>query len=292
MEQLIGADIYHGTKVDWTKFNPDFLSVKCTQGNTFFDPMYIENITQARKKNIPLIHMHFARNQGATADINPDIEADFFLAHCDLKTGDCIALDAETGQTDTWKETFMHYVSGKTGIQVDCIFIYPVLGIDLGQLWACRYWVNDGQNHLAQYPPNLGGFKIFTIGQYTSKGTIKGITGNADLDVFYGTKDQLKKLGKSPTIPVVSETTQIPVETTQPAIETPLASIPATSEPPVADNTSSTSSIPITIVQDTTAAGPTSGTYTMQSTQNYAQSTQNYANLTSKILQWLKSWFL
>lgn len=182
-------DISHYQAINWSKFKPEILIAKCTESTNYFDPTYTKNKDESKKRGIPFISYHFAR-QG-----DPKKEAAYFLS----KAGDCdgYALDAETGQTAAWCKTFVEELKN-TGKH---IIIYTPQSLDTSGIeaikWIPRYkfpgWDarDDGKPDF-DYQPK----KEWDIWQYTSNGTMEGVSGRVDLNVV---KDEIFDLLKGVT---------------------------------------------------------------------------------------------
>lgn len=64
---LKGIDAYHGDTKDWTKYKPDFLSAKATQGTQHVDSSFQANRAKAKATGIPFQAYHFAEPGNALA---------------------------------------------------------------------------------------------------------------------------------------------------------------------------------------------------------------------------------
>jgi len=180
---LYGADASHYQReVPKTSF----AICKCTESLSFVDPTYKAKKKFCRDNGILFGAYHFLHN-------NPIEEAKHFLNNIgDLKEGELVALDAETGQSPELCEKFLKYVENKLGFKP---FIYaPVKNWNKSvdyPLWVARYGRNNGKINEDQ-PPNIGKFKDWVIWQYTSANGL-------DRDVFRGTIEELKKYGNKLT---------------------------------------------------------------------------------------------
>lgn len=192
-----GVDISHWNRVDWSKFNPDFLFIKATQGIAFVDPEFKENQLEARKKDIVLGYYHFA--QGFT----PKYEAQHFCRVVKPKKGELIALDWEIKHKHP-VEWCLEWLKEVEKIQGFKPLIYlneatvrrydwsPVVKNDNG-LWLAKYGWNSGW---MGKPPKSYEWPFWAIWQYTSRGRIKGVKGWVDLNFTPMNKETLRKYGK------------------------------------------------------------------------------------------------
>jgi len=196
-----GLDCSHwqGT-INWSLVKNDnikFAFAKCTQGNSFKDAKYYNNKISCQANDILFGSYHFA-NGG-----DPIQEADFYVANIGaLKKGELMCLDWEISHSNPvdWCKKFLDRVYSRSGVRP---FLYtnearvkslnwkPVVDGNYG-LWVAKYGINNGQMNTK---PDTGAWDFYAIWQYTSKGSVKGITGNVDLDTYNGSLDSLKKYG-------------------------------------------------------------------------------------------------
>ena len=168
----------------------DAVIVKATEGTGFVDPFCDAIIQQAMSTGIPWGFYHFAGDGDATS------EAAFFLDNCRNYFGQGIpVLDWEDNQSVDWVNAFVEYVHTQTGVW-PWIYANPWRFNQGGVSPNCARWV-------AGYPevtsptwsqaqgwecPSADGNVV--AWQFCSDGTVNGIDGNVDLDLFYGTKEQ------------------------------------------------------------------------------------------------------
>ena len=232
MQQLLGCD---ESRYQATFVEKSFVICKCTEGLGEVDSTYASKKAQARTDGIIFGSYHFADSTDVSEAEN---EAKHFLANVgDIQPGDLLALDAEIGQSAEWCKTFLDYVTAQVGFKP---FIYAPVGawteaLDY-PLWIARYGRNNGNINLDQ-PPAIGKWSNWTIWQYSS-------ANNLDLDVFYGTIDQLKAYGKLATqTPVEDPTPSEPINVPQMVENVPLVNTVPLS---ALQNDTTTSTIPTT----------------------------------------------
>jgi GH25 family lysozyme M1 (1,4-beta-N-acetylmuramidase) len=197
-----GIDVSHwqGT-IDWAKVagaGKRFAIIKATDSTDYVDPMYATNHAQAKANGIWTGAYHFARPDATANDAA--IEAAWFVAHANLGAGDLIpALDLEvsgglsiTG-LQAWVMAFVGEVTAQTGVR-PMIYTSPAFWkkymgdttalADAGYktLWVAHWGVSA-----PTVPANNWGGNGWTFWQYTSDGTVPGITGRVDLDRYNGT---------------------------------------------------------------------------------------------------------
>jgi GH25 family lysozyme M1 (1,4-beta-N-acetylmuramidase) len=198
---LEGIDVSHwqGT-IDWTKVaaaGKKFAIIKATESTNYIDPMYATNHAGAKSAGLWTGAYHFAQPSTNTNDAV--LEADYFAAHINLGPGDLIpALDLEVSgglsvtALKAWVMSFMKEVTARVGtrpmIYTSPSFWSKYMGnttalADAGYttLWIAHWGVTS-----PTVPANNWGGHGWTFWQYTSSGTVPGITGRVDLDRFNG----------------------------------------------------------------------------------------------------------
>ena len=199
---LEGVDVSHwqGT-ITWSKVaaaGKKFAIIKATEDANYIDPTFATNHAAAKAAGLWTGAYHFARPSTASGDAI--LEADWFAAHAGLGAGDLIpALDLEdsgglsVANLQTWVKTFLDEVTLKVGMR-PMIYTSPsfwrtYMGdshalADAGYqtLWVAHWGVTS-----PSVPANNWGGHGWTFWQYTSSGTVDGITGRVDLDRFNGT---------------------------------------------------------------------------------------------------------
>lgn len=168
----------------------DAVIVKATEGTDFVDPYCDSIIQQAMATSMPWGFYHFAGDGDAVA------EAAFYVDNCRNYFGQGIpVLDCEGNQSVDWINAFAEYVHAQTDVW-PWIYANPWRFNQGGVNQNCARWV-------ASYPdvasptwsqaqswdcPAADGNVV--AWQFCSDGTVNGIAGNVDLDLFYGSKEQ------------------------------------------------------------------------------------------------------
>lgn len=176
-----GADLSHHNKdvslarAQSRGFN-GFLSLKCTQGDGFVDPMYKFRRDQARTLGMPVGPYHF----GETSRPRPQVE--HFLSHAGILANDFRwMLDVEDdsnndsffskmsiGQRTDWVGSFVSLGFAEVGIKP---FIYIPDEMPLEETFGCPHWAM--RYHPSNEPPTpCPPWHRYTLRQYTD-----GVTG-------------------------------------------------------------------------------------------------------------------
>ncbi len=200
-----GIDVshYQGT-VNWTNvYNAGrvFALAKSSESvNPAYDDAYfVANMTKAKAVGVLIGPYHFARpldNPGASGATN---EADWFISRAgQYMTAGYLrpVLDLESGGNpdktvlSTWANAFCNRIKQVKGVS-------PI--IYTGQYFASAYLNNTLTNWpvwIAQYPyfpdpqngnPSATPWSSWSFWQFSSTGTVAGVSGNCDEDVFNGT---------------------------------------------------------------------------------------------------------
>lgn len=192
-----GIDVSHwqGT-IDWAKVKAagkTFAFAKATEGIGFKDDHYDRNKAGAMGQGIKFGAYHFAR----PGSNNPVVEADWFVQEMELQRGMMIpAMDLEVtgglGPTalTTWAKAWLQRVYERTGVRP---LIYTSPSFWRNNLNDTRWFADNGYSVLwvahwnttsPSVPGSNWGGKSWTFWQYTSDGTVPGISGRVDLNRY------------------------------------------------------------------------------------------------------------
>lgn len=198
---LPGIDVsrWQGT-IDYAKVKASgmrFVVAKATEGIGYLDSAWATNRGGAAAAGLAVTGYHFAR-----PDLNPTDpvgEADWFVSQLGLTPGMLVpALDIERAGSMTvaarqaWVEAWLAEVYAKTGVR-PMIYTSPsfwktYLGdtrqfADEGYtvLWVAHWFVNSPTT-----PASNWGGRGWTFWQYDDCGTVPGIGGCVDMDLFNG----------------------------------------------------------------------------------------------------------
>lgn len=229
-DQLPGIDVSHWQEaIDWTQVAASgqrFAFAKATEGRTYVDPRYAANKAGAATVGIAFGAYHFARPDDSANDAI--LEADHFVDVAQLVPGDLLpVLDIErTGglsraEVTTWILTWLGRVTERLGVR-PMVYTSPngwnqrtgdttaVADAGYTVLWVA-HWGVDSPTVPAQDWAGNG----WTFWQYTDCGTVPGIAGCVDMDVYDGT-DLGPVTIPSPDVTPPSVTIAPPVELTDP----------------------------------------------------------------------------
>lgn len=202
--EALGIDVshYQGT-INWSKVagaGKSFAFLKATQGTGYSDPTYVTNRTNANAAGIPTGAYHFANvTTSPSAGAGAKAEADWFVSVSQPRAGDLPPVfDIETAGglgnvalTD-WAMTWLERVRQLTGIY-PMVYTAPYPWADkfgsagntipesgYALLWVAHYTTDPSPIVPAGNWANNG----WTFWQYTSSGTVPGISGPVDLDRY------------------------------------------------------------------------------------------------------------
>lgn len=160
----------------------EFVVLKATDGTGTVDPRFAANRRQAHAAGLVVGLYHYAQAG------DPAAEADWFVRTAAPAEGEFVCLDWEVaGEPVGWCAAWLAAVEERLGIKA---LVYlnqslrdghdwsPVIAGGHG-LWLARY---DG---VPDAVPS-GGWPVLAMKQYSRTGSVPGIDGDVDLDVFYG----------------------------------------------------------------------------------------------------------
>ena len=201
--RLEGIDVSHwqGT-IDWAKVRAagkKFAYIKASEHTSFVDDKYQTNRSRAKSAGLKVGAYHFARPNIGTTDAYA--EADHFIETADWTSGELRpVLDLEdtgglsSSALQTWVKAFLQRIYDRTGVRA-VIYVSPAFwsnkmgnstwfaknGYDV--LWIAHWTTAKSPS----VPAESWGGKSWTFWQYTSDGSVPGISGRVDLDRYNGT---------------------------------------------------------------------------------------------------------
>lgn len=193
---------HHHPVTNWTKVknNVDFLITKASEGTSYIDSTLSSVISNCEKLNIPYWLYTYLKKGN---ELN---QCKFLVSTCESKIGKHFMgyiLDVEENNTASNIAKCIEYISNlgfKCGIYTG-YSNYNVYKTVLNNRpdnmfwWESRYGKNDG-TYNSKYPCHTG----VDLHQFTSNGSLSGVSGNIDLNRLTGTKKLEWFTGNSTTI--------------------------------------------------------------------------------------------
>jgi GH25 family lysozyme M1 (1,4-beta-N-acetylmuramidase) len=193
--QGIDVSVWQGT-IDWAKVKGSgktFVFAKATEGIGFEDARYDANRAGAMAQGLKFGAYHFAR----PGSNNPVTEADWFVNTARLQHGMLRpVLDLEltgglgTSALTTWVKAWLQRVNQRLGVKP---MIYTNASFWRNAMGDSRWFADNGYSMLwiaswgtsnPSVPASGWGGRSWTFWQYTSGGSVPGISGRVDLNVF------------------------------------------------------------------------------------------------------------
>jgi GH25 family lysozyme M1 (1,4-beta-N-acetylmuramidase) len=221
-----GIDVSnHQGSINWTSVKNagiKFAFCKATEGVDFVDARFTQNIVNANTAGIPIGPYHFGRPDSNEANPNDAIDEanDFVDAIQQYYAQPGIrlrpVLDVERLPTPgefsgTTKAYLSKWIRDFVGVVVNRLGFEPLIYANTN--YASNYFetnINQYDLWLANYnyaPPSepptsaYGIWSDWAFWQYSSTGSVSGISGNVDLNVFEGTIDELYEFVAVPQTP-------------------------------------------------------------------------------------------
>ena len=219
-KMLRGIDVsHHNGAIDWKAVHDagmGFAFAKATEGTTYVDTRWRENRAGAAAAHIPFGGYHFALPSGSTpSQIAADskAEADHLIDTVAPRSGDLLpVLDLENSgglsidDLQAWTWGFLNEVVARIhekpiiysgnyfwATYMGDTWEYAAAGYKL--LWV-PHWTDDPSPRV---PGNDWGGNGWTFWQYTSCGSVPGVSGCVDRDRFNGTNLSRVEMGTPPS---------------------------------------------------------------------------------------------
>lgn len=196
--EVHGIDVsHHQKKIDWNAIKADsihFVFMKATEGKNFLDPRFKKNWRNAQQQKIIRGAYHFYR-----PSVHSTIQAQHFIKTVQLASGDLPpVLDLEV--TDNRPKQIIIDGARNWLIAIENHYgIKPI--IYTNRDWYEKYIEGNFEDYviwMAAYTivprPKLSDDTQWHFWQYTNNGRVRGVNGAVDLNVFYGSKEQLDAL--------------------------------------------------------------------------------------------------
>ena len=184
----------------------DFVIVKATGGAGYSNECFRRHADETLASGKPLGCYHYARDRGYEG--SAEAEADHFIAAFKPYVGKAIPfLDWEADALNlgvAWAKTWLDRVKAKTGVtpgiytSKSVLFSYDWAAVaKTYPLWVAQYPNYEETGFLSEPWTDgwdFGAWPSPLIFQYTGTGRIPGYGGHLDLDLFYGAKDDWRRL--------------------------------------------------------------------------------------------------
>jgi GH25 family lysozyme M1 (1,4-beta-N-acetylmuramidase) len=202
-----GIDVsdYQGT-VNWTSVKNagySFAVIKATEGTTFTASTFASNWANSKAAGLVRGAYHFARpGTSPTVSGNAIAQANFFINTVKPIKGDLqLACDFEDNSNSlsqanmgAWLTAFVGQIATVTH-RPALVYTYPAFWSNMPSNWTnpnCGLWI---ANYGVSSPsiPSPWASSGYAFWQYSSTGSVSGISGNVDLDTFNGNSSLLLK---------------------------------------------------------------------------------------------------
>ncbi len=206
---LLGVDVSrHQGTINWTQvrsIGTVFAFCKATDGTSYAHTGYFH-------QQLPLIRAN-GMIPGAyhwlKAGQNPVQQARYFVQTIGDVDGLLCALDVEEGsvhEARAFAQEFARLTGGHplflyTGRWYWVGTIGNPFGADIGPLWHSEYETTDAEIADGPELDIYGGWSGATMWQYTSSGSVPGVNGSCDRNLFYGTHAELLALAGASSTP-------------------------------------------------------------------------------------------
>ena len=196
-----GIDVsHHQGKIDWNKvaessalngYPVRFVIMKATEGSTFTDPEYLDNIRDAREAGFVCGVYHFY-----DPSVSPDKQAEHYINTVKLQKGDLApVVDVErsgrsSGDLQRELSVFLGLLESHYGVKPIIYASTKFRRRHLNSTTFDRYpfWVA----HYYVVRPETA--KPWIIWQFTDHASVEGINGHTDFNVFKGTEADFNAL--------------------------------------------------------------------------------------------------
>jgi lysozyme len=195
-----GIDVSrHNGLVNWTKVKQSgqyFAFAKASEGLTWKDPKFADNLQRARDAALPIGAYHFYRPSLSGQEQARNFldayapQAGDLLPVCDLEDFDGGDPREFVNEVRGWVDT----VSGAIGGDKPIIYTSASFWRKIGNpddfrdhpLWVAHYGVSA--------PALPRPWTAWTVWQHSDSGVVSGVTGNCDVNWFAGAADELSRI--------------------------------------------------------------------------------------------------
>jgi GH25 family lysozyme M1 (1,4-beta-N-acetylmuramidase) len=184
---------------NWTSVKnsgKSFAFTKATEGTTYTNPYFATNWSRMKSAGLIRGAYHYGR-----PGTDPTAQANYFCSKVAPKSGDLqMTLDIETtdgkssSQVRSWIVTFINRIktlTGRPGIIYTGFYFWRDSAGN-GSNLNCPLWLAAYVSNPAPYVP--AAWSTWSFWQYTSSGSVPGVSGNVDRDCWNGTLSGLNNL--------------------------------------------------------------------------------------------------
>lgn len=184
-QDSFGIDIsHHNGKINWKQVpDVEFVYIKATEGATYVDPMYQQNIKGARAKKLRVGAYHYFRT---TNSVQKQFEN--YKKHVKKSDIDLIPMvdveECKKWSTVQFQDSLMRFIQLVKSYYGKAPMIYSV-NTFYNRYCAPRY--NKYYLMIGRYgseEPFIKGRGTYTIWQKSQTGKLSGIPKNVDIDIF------------------------------------------------------------------------------------------------------------
>lgn len=220
-QSILGIDVsHHQGTIDWSLVAGDgkvFAYCKATEGMTYHDPNFSTYMVNGNAAGVVMGAYHFARPDNNTALQ----DAGNFLSQAQNYIGDGYlppVLDLEDPNSSThldqiftstqltnWVQTWLNKVETQTGVRPIIYTNSNYANFLNSSLNSYGLWIAKPGTSPTTPPTNLGNWNDWMFKQYSWYGSVNGISGNVDLDVYHGTVNDFNTLIHAATVSQISK---------------------------------------------------------------------------------------
>ncbi len=220
-QSVLGIDVsHHQGSINWNLVANDakvYAFVKATEGFTYDDPNFQTYMTNGVNAGVVMGAYHFARpdHNSATDEANHFVSiagnyigAGFLPPVLDLEDPNANThLDQlyTAGGLTNWVQTWLNRVEAQTGVRPIIYLNSHYAGFLQASLNTYGLWIAKPGTSPTDPPTNLGNWNNWLFKQYSWQGSVNGIAGNVDLDVFNGTATDFQNLIQTISVGTLDE---------------------------------------------------------------------------------------
>ena len=209
-----GIDISnHQRDVDWAavaRSGVEFAFIKASEDTAYRDPYFARNWIGAKQNGLVPGAYHYANPDETTPAASVDMFANMIDSVGGLTLGDHVILDIESGTGD-----LSDWVTRWMGIATERFSVKPWLysghwftephGLEIPALGKYPLWYASYQ---ADLPPVPAGWVNIHMWQISASGSVPGVNGDCDENLFYGSANDLRAIGyQGPSVVVANQVT-------------------------------------------------------------------------------------